>query len=85
MSGDFNEKSFGSQGEAKSKTSSQKSGFEVWTSGKPINVWNQPRKSEGNQVHTYMHAGIKFHAYSDIKVYTETVSRKKKRLSEIYA
>jgi hypothetical protein len=25
-----------------------------------------------------MHARIKFHAYSDIKVYTETVSRKKK-------
>jgi hypothetical protein len=26
-----------------------------------------------------MHARIKFHAYSDIKVNTETVSRKKKR------
>jgi hypothetical protein len=24
------------------------------------------RFSEGNQVHTYMHARIKFHAYSDI-------------------
>jgi hypothetical protein len=36
------------------------------------------RFSEENQVHTYMHARIKFHAYSDIKVYTETVSRKKK-------
>jgi hypothetical protein len=32
------------------------------------------RFSEGNQVHTYMHARIKFHAYSDVKVYTETVS-----------
>jgi hypothetical protein len=30
-------------------------------------------------VQTYMHARIKFHAYSDIKVYTETVSRKKKK------
>jgi hypothetical protein len=37
------------------------------------------RFSEVNQVHTYMHARIKFHAYSDIKVYTETVSRKKKK------
>jgi hypothetical protein len=37
------------------------------------------RFSEGNQVHTYMHARIKFHAYSDIKVNTETVSRKKKK------
>jgi hypothetical protein len=37
------------------------------------------RLSEENQVHTYMHARIKFHAYSDIKVYTETVSRKKKK------
>jgi hypothetical protein len=36
------------------------------------------RLSEENQVHTYMHARIKFHAYSDIKVYTETVSRMKK-------
>jgi hypothetical protein len=44
------------------------------------------RLSEENQVHTYMHARIKFHAYSDIKVNTETVSRKKKKdLSEIYA
>jgi hypothetical protein len=30
-------------------------------------------------VHTYMHARIRFHAYSDIKVNTETVSRKKKK------
>jgi hypothetical protein len=37
------------------------------------------RFSEGNQVHTYMHAMIKFHAYSDIKVNTETVSRMKKK------
>jgi hypothetical protein len=37
------------------------------------------RFSEGNQVHTYMHARIMFHAYSDIKVNTETVSRKKKK------
>jgi hypothetical protein len=44
------------------------------------------RLSEENQVHTYMHARIKFHAYSDIKVNTETVSRKEKgRLSEYYA
>jgi hypothetical protein len=35
--------------------------------------------SEENQVHTYMDARIKFHAYSDIKVNTETVSRKKKK------
>jgi hypothetical protein len=32
-----------------------------------------------------MHDRIKFHAYSDIKVYTETVSREKEILSEIYA
>jgi hypothetical protein len=37
------------------------------------------RLSEENQVHNYMHARIKFHAYSDIKVYTETVSRKKEK------
>jgi hypothetical protein len=30
-------------------------------------------------VHTYMHVRIKFHVYSDIKVNTETVSRKKKK------
>jgi hypothetical protein len=35
--------------------------------------------SEENQVHTYMHARIMFHAYSDIKVYTEIVSRMKKK------
>jgi predicted secreted protein len=35
------------------------------------------RFSEGNQVQAYMHVRIKFHAYSDIKVNTETVSRKK--------
>jgi hypothetical protein len=35
--------------------------------------------SEENQVHNYMHARIKFHAYSDIKVNTETVSRMKKK------
>jgi hypothetical protein len=35
--------------------------------------------SKENQVQTYMHARIKFHAYSDIKVNTETVSRKKKK------
>jgi hypothetical protein len=39
--------------------------------------------SEENQVHTYMHARIKFHAYSDIKVYTETVSRKKKIIRDL--
>jgi hypothetical protein len=37
------------------------------------------RLSEENQVQTYMHARIKFHAYSDIKVNTETESRKKKK------
>jgi hypothetical protein len=37
------------------------------------------RLSEENQVQAYMHARIKFHAYSDIKVNTETVSRKKKK------
>jgi hypothetical protein len=37
------------------------------------------RFSEGNQVHNYMHARIKFPTYSDIKVYTEIVSRKKKK------
>jgi hypothetical protein len=34
--------------------------------------------SKENQVHNYMNARIKLHAYSDIKVNTETVSRKKK-------
>jgi hypothetical protein len=34
--------------------------------------------SKENQVHNYMHARIKFHAYSDIKVNTETVSRKER-------
>jgi hypothetical protein len=34
--------------------------------------------SKENQVQTYMHVRIKFHAYSDIKVNTEIVSRKKK-------
>jgi hypothetical protein len=37
------------------------------------------RFSEENQVQIYMHARIKFHAYSDIKVYAETVSRLKKK------
>jgi hypothetical protein len=37
------------------------------------------RFSKENQVHTYMHARIKFHAYGDIKVNAETVSRKKKK------
>jgi hypothetical protein len=31
--------------EAKSKTLPQKSGFDVWTSGRLVNVYNQPRKS----------------------------------------
>jgi hypothetical protein len=35
--------------------------------------------SKENQVHNYMHARIMFHAYSDIKVNTETVSCKKKK------
>jgi hypothetical protein len=42
------------------------------------------RLSEENQVYTYMHARIKFHAYSDIKVNTETVSRKKKKDYQIF-
>jgi hypothetical protein len=37
------------------------------------------RLSEENQVQAYMHARIKFHAYSDIKVNTETVSRMEKK------
>jgi hypothetical protein len=37
------------------------------------------RLSEENQVQAYMHARIKFHAYSDIKVNTETVSHMKKK------
>jgi hypothetical protein len=37
------------------------------------------RLSEENQVHTYMHSRIKFHAYIDIKVYKKTISRKKKK------
>jgi hypothetical protein len=36
------------------------------------------RLSEGNQVQTYMHARIKFRAYSWHKWITETISRKKK-------
>jgi hypothetical protein len=43
----FVNKRFEDQGEDKSKTSSQKSGFRVWTSGKHVNVWNQPCKSQG--------------------------------------
>jgi hypothetical protein len=35
--------------------------------------------SNENQVHNYMHARIKFHAYCDIKVYTEIVSRMKEK------
>jgi hypothetical protein len=34
--------------------------------------------SKENQVQTYMHARIKFHAYSGHKWITETISRKKK-------
>jgi hypothetical protein len=42
--------------------------------------------SEETQVHTYMHAKIKFHTYSDIKVYTEnSITKEKERLSEIYS
>jgi hypothetical protein len=36
----FVKKKFGNQEGAKSKTSSQKSGFEVLTSGKLVNIWN---------------------------------------------
>jgi hypothetical protein len=40
--------------------------------------WCHTWFSEGNQVQTYMHARIKFHAYSWHKWITETISRKKK-------
>jgi hypothetical protein len=50
-----------------------KYGFDI------VDDYCHTRFFEGNQVHTYMHARIKFHAYSDIKVNTETVSRKKKK------
>jgi hypothetical protein len=36
----FMYKRFGNQQEVKSKTLPQKSGFDVWTSGKLVNVWN---------------------------------------------
>jgi hypothetical protein len=42
--------------------------------------------SKENQVHNYMHARIKFHAYSWHNWITKTISRKKKgRLLEYYA
>jgi hypothetical protein len=37
------------------------------------------RFSEGNQVHNYMHAMIKFHAYSDIQVYIQKQYHVRKR------
>jgi hypothetical protein len=36
----FTYKRFGNQQEAKSKTLPQKSGLNVWTSGRLVNVWN---------------------------------------------
>jgi hypothetical protein len=44
-----------------------------------VSFFCHTRFSKENQVHDYMHARIKFHAYSVIKVYTETVSRKKEK------
>jgi hypothetical protein len=41
--------------------------------------------SKENQVLIYMHARIKFHSYSDISVYTEIVSRKKRKIIKVYA
>jgi hypothetical protein len=38
------------------------------------------RLSEENQVHTYMHARIKFHAYSDIKVYKKQYHVRKRKI-----
>jgi hypothetical protein len=42
-------------------------------------VWCHTCFSKENQLHNYMHAKIKFHAYSDIKVNTGTISRMKKK------
>jgi hypothetical protein len=49
------------------------------TGGETTATCCHTRLSEENQVQTYMHARIKFHAYSDIKVNTETVSRMKEK------
>jgi hypothetical protein len=38
------------------------------------------RLSEENQVHTYMHARIKFHAYIDIKVYKKQYHVRKRKI-----
>jgi hypothetical protein len=52
----FVNKRFVDQGEAKSKMSSQKSELRVWTSGKLVNVRNQPRKSRDvKDVHVHVH------------------------------
>jgi hypothetical protein len=49
-------KGFRNQEEAKSKTLPQKSGFDVWTSGRLVNVWNQPRKSRNvKDIHVQVH------------------------------
>jgi hypothetical protein len=41
----FMNEGIGNQEEAKSKTWPQKSGLDVWTGGKLVNIWIQPRKS----------------------------------------
>jgi hypothetical protein len=52
----FMNEGFGNQEEAKSKSLPQKSGFGVWTSGKLVNVWNQPRKSQDvKDIHVHVH------------------------------
>jgi hypothetical protein len=49
---------FGNQKESKSKTLPQKSGFGVWTSGRLVNVWNQPRKSRDvKDIYLHVHTG----------------------------
>jgi hypothetical protein len=52
----FVNKRFKNQREAKSKTLSQRSGSRMWTSGKLVNVWNQPRKSlDVKDIHVHVH------------------------------
>jgi hypothetical protein len=52
----FMNKNFGVLEEDKSKTSLQKSRFGVWTSGRLVNVWNQPRKSRDvKDIHVHVH------------------------------
>jgi hypothetical protein len=54
----FTHKRFGSQQEAKSKTLPQKSGLNMWTSGRLVYVWNYPRKSRDVKgIHVHVHTG----------------------------